>query len=151
MPGSISTTKTILLADDDEDDRGFFRDALREVSAAIQLEMAANGIELIDRLGRYGDSSPDLLFLDLNMPRKNGYECLAEIRSDHKFRNLPIVVISTSVQPEAVDQVYNLGASLYVVKPNDYRQLKKIINDVLDMFAGNVLITPAKEKFIVQA
>jgi CheY-like chemotaxis protein len=148
MSGSIQSTKTILLADDDEDDRQFFRDALREVSDTIHLEMAGNGIELIERLNR---SRPDLVFLDLNMPRKNGYECLAEIRKQETLRDLPIVVISTSIQQDAVNRVYRQGASLYVVKPNDYRQLKKIIDEVLGMFAGNVFIRPGKEKFIIQA
>jgi CheY-like chemotaxis protein len=151
MPDTIRSTKTILLADDDEDDRQFFRDALREVSDIIQLEMAGNGIELIERLNRAKASRPDLVFLDLNMPRKNGYECLAEIRKQEKLRDLPVVVISTSIQEDAVDRVYRQGASLYIVKPNDYRQLKKIIDEVLGMFADNVFIRPAKEKFIIQA
>jgi CheY-like chemotaxis protein len=151
MSGSLQSTKIILLADDDEDDRQFFRDALREVSDAIRLEVAGNGIELIERLNRQMGSRPYLVFLDLNMPRKNGYECLAEIRKQGKFKGLPVVVISTSIQQDAVERVYRLGASLYIVKPNDYRQLKKIIDEVLGMFADNVFIRPAKEKFIVQA
>ena len=105
MPGTVKFTKTILLADDDEDDRQFFRDGLHEVSGAIRLEMAGNGIELIERLNRPKAFPPDLVF-DLNMPRKNGYECLVEIRKQLKLKDLPIVVISTSIQQDAVDGVY---------------------------------------------
>jgi CheY-like chemotaxis protein len=150
MPGIKSSTRIILLADDDEDDRGFFRDALREVSASIELETVGNGIELIHRLCRNKSARPDLLFLDLNMPRKNGYEGLAEIRTHEKLKDLPVVVISTSVQQDAVDRVYDQGASLYVVKPNDYRQMKKIIMEILEMFTDKTFIRPQKEKFILQ-
>lgn len=140
---------TILLADDDEDDRGFFSDALGEVSPADSLLFVENGIGLMRLL--QDSEAPDILFLDLNMPVKNGYECLAEIRQSEKWKQLPIVIISTSLQPEALDRVYKQGASLYIVKPNDYRHLKGFIEKVLRLHQEDRLLYPSREKFILRS
>jgi CheY-like chemotaxis protein len=143
--------RTILLADDDEDDRGFFADALSEISSGDRLLVVENGIELMSLLVQHADKTPDILFLDLNMPVKNGYECLAEIRCTEQWKNLPIVIISTSLQPEAVDRVYKQGASLYIVKPNNYKDLKAFIEKVLWLHQEAQLLLPSREKFILRS
>jgi CheY-like chemotaxis protein len=149
MPPEKPNNRTILLADDDEDDREFFSDALEEVSAGDRLLFVENGINLMELLAT--KETPDILFLDLNMPFKNGYECLAEIRKSAKWNLLPIVIISTSLQPEAADRVYRQGASLYVVKPNDYKHLKEFIGKVLRLHEEDRLLHPSREKFILRS
>jgi len=139
---------TILLADDDEDDRVFFADALAEVSSGDHLVAVENGIQLMDMLLK---EIPDILFLDLNMPFKNGYECLAEIRLAARYAQMPVVIISTSLQPEAADRVYKQGASMYIVKPNDYHHLKGFIEKVLRLYQEGRLLHPSGEKFIVRS
>jgi len=140
--------KTILLADDDSDDREFFHDALKDVSAEILLRTAENGIEALNLL-RAGADFPDLIFLDLNMPLKNGHECLHDIKGDEMLKHIPVIIFSTSLQPETANNVYNGGASLYVVKPNSFAALKELLRKVLAM-NWKISSRPLKEHFIFQ-
>jgi len=138
----------IFLADDDEDDQLLFNDVLKELSSSIELTVARDGEHLMKLLNNLTDL-PDILFLDLNMPLKNGFECLEEIKANKKFENLPIIIFSTSSQPSAVELVYQHGAHLYVRKPNDFTNLKKIIHYVLSVNWRNNLLQPSKEKFVL--
>lgn len=137
----------ILLADDDEDDRMFFSDVLKDISTAIQLTTAHDGGQLMQLLRKL-NSLPDLIFLDLNMPVKNGYECLQEIRQNPALRTLPIVVLSTTSQEESVQKVYEGGADLYVCKPTEENILNKIIQRILSI---NWLehLRPSRENFVL--
>lgn len=137
----------VLLADDDDDDRLLFLDVLKELPTPVNLNVAANGEILMRML----DISvrPDLLFLDLNMPLKNGFECLEEIRSDKRLNDLPVIIFSTSSQPSAIDKVYKAGAQLYIRKPNDFTQLKKVINHVLVMDWDTRAFQPPREEFVL--
>jgi CheY-like chemotaxis protein len=92
---------------------------------------------------------PDLLFLDLNMPLKNGFECLSEIRRETRLDKMPIIIFSTSSQPSAIDEVYAHGAQLYVRKPNDFAQLKKVIHHVLNMKWGPKDFEKTREEFVL--
>ena len=83
------------------------------------------------------------------MPLKNGFECLDEIKADEKYKNLPVIIFSTSSQPSAINYVYQHGAHLYVRKPNDFVNLQKIIQHVLSINWHSDLLQPAKEKFIL--
>jgi len=121
-----STTKpiTILLADDDADDRLLTRDAFEESRLRNQLEMVEDGEELMDYLlhrGKYaGDEArprPSLILLDLNMPRKDGREALKEIKSCSDLRNIPVVVLTTSKAEEDIIRTYDLGVSSFIIKP----------------------------------
>jgi CheY-like chemotaxis protein len=143
----MPTPAHILLADDDDDDRLLFTDVLKEYSKELNLTFAHNGEHLMTllRSGRL----PDVLFLDLNMPLKNGMECLEEIRSDEKLKGLPVVIFSTSSHPGTINQVYDIGAHLYVRKPNDFRTLKKAIQEVLKKDWGRA-IRPRKEDFVLR-
>jgi CheY-like chemotaxis protein len=127
--------KNIVLADDDADDRAFFADALREVSIETELTTAIDGMELMSTLDENVTvpPPPHLIFLDLNMPRKNGYECLKEIRKTVKLRNIPVVVFSTSDSAHAIDTAYNLGANCYIRKPNSHELLIRVIETVLGL------------------
>ncbi len=114
----------LLMAEDDEDDRLLTQTALRESSIAADLHFVEDGEELLDYLHRRGkfahlksEALPGLILLDLNMPRKDGREALQEIRSSPALCHLPVVVLTTSQQPEDVRNSYALGANSYITKP----------------------------------
>lgn len=117
--------REILLADDDNDDCILFRDALEELDAPTNLTTVCDGEELLDYLKKTKEA-PDVLFLDLNMPRKNGYECLKEIKQNDSLKNLPVVIISTSFEPNIVELLREQGAQHYICKPVDYAELVKV-------------------------
>lgn len=121
----------IALADDDEDDRMFFSDALQEIGIQVNLKMYNDGQALLEGF-RKSDEIPDILFLDLNMPMVSGIEALKEIRNSERFKDIPIIAIySTSSDEYDKQQCYKLGANAYLTKPSDYNKfvqgLKKII------------------------
>ncbi len=140
--------RTIFLADDDLDDRLLFQDALKEVNDDVTLTMANDGIQLMDKL-KGSMPPPDVIFLDLNMPLKNGFECLEEIKRTKKFKNIPIVIFSTSAQQETVNKTYEQGATYYVSKPGSFAKLKKVILEILAMEWGKINFQPPKEKFLL--
>ncbi|WP_296145258.1 response regulator [uncultured Flavobacterium sp.] len=144
-------SKNIFLADDDEDDRLFFEEALKEVCNDAILTVAEDGDELMEILYRPPVPMPDVIFLDLNMPKKNGFECLAEIKNNRNLKNLPIIIFTTSLQEESVRKVYNQGANYYVRKPTDYRQLKLVVKKILAIDWLKEVLQPEKERFIFTA
>lgn len=120
----------ILLADDDEDDRVLFTDALNELNIKAKVHTVNDGIELMDYLAKKGKDLPQLLFLDLNMPRKNGFECLKEIRSNHKMAEMAIAIFSTSLAEKDIEEAFLNGANVYINKPNSFDDLKSVLNKV---------------------
>lgn len=123
----------VLLADDDEDDRIFFKDAIDELKIKTKVETVNDGQQLMEYLVRPGITLPHVLFLDLNMPRKNGLECLREIRSNKYFNNLSIVIYSTSSSDHDIQESFIHGANVYIKKPSDFQKLKKAITDVMNI------------------
>ena len=123
----------ILLADDDEDDRLFFKDAIEEVKVKTVVRIVEDGVQLMDYLNKPEISLPNVVFLDLNMPRKNGMECLKEIRSDHKLKDLSVVIYSTSASEEDIEATFVRGANVYIKKPNDFDELKRVLGQVLSL------------------
>jgi CheY-like chemotaxis protein len=124
---------TILLADDDEDDRLMTRDALRDARLHNDLRFVVDGVDLMDYLrgrGRWaeGDSPrPDLILLDLNMPRKDGREALAEIKGDPSLRSIPVVVLTTSKAEEDLVRTYDLGVNSFITKPVTFLGLVEVM------------------------
>lgn len=116
----------ILLADDDTDDREFFTEVMNESIPEATVTAVNNGSELIRVISDNSRRLPDIIFLDLNMPCKNGQECLREIKKMQKLKNIPIVMYSTSSNKNDVENAYNEGANLYVRKPNTYAEMQKI-------------------------
>jgi CheY-like chemotaxis protein len=115
---------TILLADDDEEDRVMTEDALKESRLANNIKFVGDGEELTDYLfkrGAYSENAhaptPGLILLDLNMPKKDGREALAEIKSDPHLRQIPIVVLTTSKAEEDIIRTYELGVNSFITKP----------------------------------
>jgi CheY-like chemotaxis protein len=123
---------TIFLADDDADDCMLFEDALKEVCDTTTLVTANDGVELMDILRRTVPPPPDVIFLDLNMPRKDGFECLKEIRQTQKLKGIPVVIFSTSGQDDAIAKVYSEGADIYIRKPGSFPKLKIAIKQILE-------------------
>lgn len=125
---------TILVADDDQEDCMLIRDAWQENRLANRLRFVADGEELLEYLrheGRYADPAvaprPGLILLDLNMPRKDGREALAEIKGDPALRQIPIVVLTTSKAEEDIFRSYDLGVNSYVTKPVTFASLVEVI------------------------
>jgi len=123
----------ILLADDDEDDRLFFREAFEEIKMKTVVNTVNDGVELMKYLGALKDEMPHVVFLDLNMPRKGGIECLQEIRSNERLKDISIAIYSTSASEEDIEQTFIKGANVYIKKPNDFTVLKKILSEVVTM------------------
>lgn len=116
----------ILMADDDEDDRELTRDALQNARLANHMRFAVDGQDLLDYLRREGAYAgaapadvprPGIILLDLNMPKKDGREALAEIKSDPALRSIPVVILTTSKAEEDVFRTYDLGVNSFITKP----------------------------------
>jgi CheY-like chemotaxis protein len=125
---------TLLLADDDPDDRLLAKQALEKSRVANDLRCVEDGEELLDylrRRGRYTDPResprPGLILLDLNMPRKDGREALREIKNDPKLREIPVVVLTTSKAEEDIARTYNLGVNSYITKPVKFAALVEVM------------------------
>ena len=123
----IFTQLNILLADDDADDCIFFEQALVELIIPTHLTSVHDGEQLKQLLTSEIIQLPNILFLDLNMPRKNGFECLSEIKTSEKLKQLPVIVFSTSFEQEVVNMLYQNGAQYFIRKPSEFSQFKKII------------------------
>jgi CheY-like chemotaxis protein len=130
----------ILLADDDEDDRALTRDALRDAYANSDLSTVGDGAEVLDYL-RSRDR-PDLILLDLKMPRMDGHEVLAAIKGDPALRSIPVIVLTSSRDAKDIASTYDLGASSYVTKPSGYADLVDVMRSVSDYWMGIVNLPP---------
>jgi CheY-like chemotaxis protein len=139
----------IFLADDDSDDCLLFEEALRECCPVTELSVANDGIELMSLLEK-NQELPTVIFLDLNMPKKNGFECITEIRSKAQFNSIPIIIFSTTAQPEAVNKVYDAGANYYVCKPNSYQLLKDVIKHILAIEWNEKKLAIPTDKYVFQ-
>ncbi|WP_100616042.1 response regulator [Confluentibacter citreus] len=121
----------IILADDDEDDRLFFCDAFDELKITTRVKTFNDGVYLMDYLNAEDSVFPNILFLDLNMPRKSGLECLKEIKKNDKFKDIAIAIYSTSASEEDIEKTFIMGANIYIKKPNDFKTLKKVLEEVV--------------------
>ncbi|MGF1636262.1 MAG: response regulator [Cyclobacteriaceae bacterium] len=146
----IKAPLNLLLADDDIDDCFFFRVALEEKQVSVNLTIVNDGDQLIQLISAKGTPIPDALFLDLNMPRKNGIECLSEIRSIDKLASLPIFIYSTSLSQEVVDLLYEKGAKYYICKPGEFNNLKKVLSKAVTIISQKPLTQPSRDKFILE-
>lgn len=142
---------TILLADDDPDDRKLTHDAFMENRLANEFHAVEDGEELLAylyRRGKYeslrGEPLPGLILLDLNMPRKDGREALKEIKADPDLRRIPIVVLTTSKAEEDIVRSYDLGVNSYVTKPVTFKSLVELIK-VLGRYWFEVVELPPDE------
>ncbi|MBS1603436.1 MAG: response regulator [Bacteroidetes bacterium] len=122
---------TILIVDDDADDLQFFTDAVAEIDSNVSCITAFNGIEALQVL-EAASPRPDYIFLDLNMPKMGGKQCLRHIRNNPLFQSIPIIIYSTSRRPEDVEEVRAAGAAAFIVKPNKFHLLRAEIAGILN-------------------
>jgi len=125
------TIMNIVLADDDADDRFLFDDAISEIDVKTKLSLFNDGKALMDYLLLPDTILPEIVFLDLNMPIKNGMQCLQEIRANEKLNELCVAIYSTSSSEEDIENTFVNGANVYINKPNSFSALKKVIAKVL--------------------
>ena len=123
----------IILADDDEDDILFFTDAFDELKINTKVNTFKDGEELMNYLNTDDAVMPNVLFLDLNMPKKTGIECLKEIKANNKMSGIAIAIYSTSASEEDIEKTFVLGANIYIKKPGDFKKLKKVLSEVVSI------------------
>lgn len=136
----------ILLVEDNKGDVGLFKEVFEEGKIRNNLHIAYDGEEAMEFLHRKGDYKdvpcPDIILLDLNLPKKDGREVLEEIKSDDNLKRIPIIVLTTSNAEEDICKVYNLHANSYITKPVDLDQLLKVIRTIEDFWLEVVKLPP---------
>jgi CheY-like chemotaxis protein len=120
----------ILLIEDDDDDQLIFKDALKEISFGYDCWMASNGLEGLQRLDSEKEL-PGIVFLDLNMPLMNGLEFIDQIRQNEKYKNIPIIIFSTSDNPVDKKRLMKMGASRFITKSADFKKLIETLAEIL--------------------
>ncbi len=139
---SDRATVNILLAEDDPDDVEFVRRAFAKVWSDCRLHVVENGEQALAFLNRAGEFAkspvPDLILLDLNMPRKNGYEVLLEVKESESLRHIPVVVLTTSSDRDSIMKAYQLHANSFITKPVSAEQLERIVELVIEYWFSAV-------------
>ena len=121
----------IILTDDDQDDRDFFSDAFEELKIKTKVSLFNDGQQLMNFLLKPDSFLPHILFLDLNMPFKSGIDCLHEIKTIDRLKDIAIAIYSTSASDEDIEETFINGANIYIKKPNEFETLKKILSNVV--------------------
>ena len=138
--------RNILMAEDDDDDFELFADAINELSLRIFLTRAENGDVLMKILH---EKLPDMLFLDIIMPYRNGKDCLQEIRENRRFDNLPIIVYSGLKDFDTVEFCFRKGTNLYVYKPHTYAELVEVIQKIFAINWKQVKYYPTRSEYVL--
>jgi two-component system, chemotaxis family, response regulator Rcp1 len=141
----------ILLVEDNPADVLLTREALSEARLPSRTHVAEDGVEALDYLRKQGKFAgaprPDLILLDLNLPRKNGHELLAQIKADDALKAIPVVVLTTSRAPEDIARSYNLHANCYVTKPMQFDTFVAAVRSIQQFWFGVVTLPPAEEPY----
>jgi len=138
----------IFLADDDVDDRELFGEAIKETIPDTSILTFSNGNALIEHLKNTRSVDPDIIFLDINMPLKNGKECLFEIRKDNRFQSTPIIMFSTSLDMRDIADTYHGGANLFISKPDSFRTQVEVFKQVFNLYSNNLLVAHTVTDFV---
>ncbi len=128
----MTLLKNIFLVEDDVDDQFLFLDALKEIDKSINCRVAENGKDALKDLKRL-EALPDLIFLDLNMPVMNGFECLGKLKRDKRLREVPVVIFTTSKNPADAEATHELGANVFFSKPSRFSELKTKLQRILSI------------------
>ena len=129
--------KVFLLADDDSDDREMFCEALASIDKSIICYCAEDGIEALKVINEFAQQ-PNLIFLDVNMPIMNGWQCLKRLKEDERYKTIPVIMISTSSHQREMDIAADLGVLCYITKPNDFKQLAKVLQVIVTNLGSNL-------------
>jgi CheY-like chemotaxis protein len=119
----MNKNRVVLLIDDDDDDIALFFDAIREIDETIKCISASNGHDALKLLKNDLITLPDYIFLDLNMPRLNGKQCLSEIKKNSRLEHIPVIIYSTSKRPEDIEETRKLGALHFITKPTLFNEI----------------------------
>jgi DNA-binding NtrC family response regulator len=138
---------TIFLCDDDEDEEFFLESALRELKVNFELKSFFKGSDLVCAL-EHSSVIPDLIILDLRMPEENGLDCLKKIKSNASYRDVPVIIHSTSALVRDVDTAYSYGAGAYLVKTGSAEDYRQNICKILQREKGE-LLSPCRERFFL--
>jgi CheY-like chemotaxis protein len=149
---SISKGKkiSVVLAEDDIDDQILFEEAIVEANIPVDLKVLGDGEKLMLYLETLKGSVPDVIFLDLNMPCINGFECLDLIRKNERLKDIPIIIFSTSVNKTDILNTYNKGANLYFPKPYSFQQLVESLKQLFRMEKDEINQRRGIESFLFQ-
>jgi CheY-like chemotaxis protein len=120
---------TILYADDDKEDYDFLCEALNNIDPSISCIPACDGREALDLL-KENEKLPDFIFLDINMPVMDGKKCLIELKKNNRFKDIPVIMYSTTNNPDEINYLYSIGASSFVSKPHNLHQLHTVLNNI---------------------
>lgn len=140
----------ILLVEDNPGDADLAREALEKNKMCNELYVVGDGVEamaFLRREGKYADvPRPDLILLDLNLPKKDGREVLSEIKTDEHLKRIPVVILTTSQNEEDILKTYDLHANCYITKPIDLAQFFKVVQSIQDFWLGIVMLPPREAK-----
>ncbi|HKO81142.1 MAG TPA: response regulator [Chitinophagaceae bacterium] len=139
----------VVLADDDKDDQELFTEALNHTEVPADVTTVENGQQLLDHLKDPEEPNPDIIFLDINMPVKDGKQTLAEIKADAAFKEIPTVILSTSENPKDVEDTFNAGANLYVKKPHSVRSFILLLKKIFTLKWAGALFKPLRKNFFM--
>ena len=129
----------ILIADDDEDDRQLIEAAFQAAGNKLELAFAENGQQVFDSL-RAHKECPKVIMLDLNMPKKNGFQVLQELKSSPHYRSIPVIIFSTTELQEQVKKCYQLGASTFIIKPGNFQALVTIAQMIIGYWINTAVL-----------
>jgi len=144
----MASKLNIILADDSADEHFLFMHTLKGIDNDVNIRTVLNGVELLKLLNKPDTVLPDLLFLDLNMPLKNGKESLAEIRKIPKLSDLKVVIYSTSDEKRDIEETYALGANVYIRKPQDYQELENTIAKLIALYRDKGISRLPRSKYV---
>lgn len=139
----------IILAEDDKDDQELFIDALNEADVPSEVVTVENGQQLVDNLKDKSQPDPDIIFIDIDMPVKDGKQALQEIKNDKELKDIPAVMLSTWDHPADIEDSFDKGADLYVQKPNSFAGFVFLLKKVFFLHWAKALLSPVKKIFFV--
>jgi CheY-like chemotaxis protein len=143
----MSTTlvpKVILLADDDPDDAEMFALVLSDIDPTLKLHHVKDGLAVFEHLKHPDNQLPDMIFLDINMPEMNGWQCLSMLKGSTRTKDIPVLIYSTSSHSRDKQTATELGATAFITKPPDYKTLRKILSSVAAGIGNGVKSTTDK-------
>lgn len=145
---SLEKTLTVLFVDDDADEYYLFKEALEQSFLSVQILRAKDGRHLLTLLS--GDTLPDIIFMDVNMPHKDGIETLSEIKANSQLSNIPVIIFSTSKNLAQINTCYQKGAHFYVVKPERFDDITRMVKKVFSVDWKTNVTQPSKQEFVIE-
>ena len=138
----------VIIADDDQDDKELFQEAIAIITDRIKVTTVGDGMQLMQKLK--SSYQPDLIFLDLNMPCLNGFECLDQIRTIADLKDIPIIIYSTTANHDQIEKTYNQGATFYIQKPSTFIDIKIMLQKIFNLSSNRFLSQPQRADFVLK-